>query len=406
MSRETKVAETAVYHKKSIPFKHHRKALSFDVSQELFSSHQVDVGTRLLLRTLGDSDPENIRKILDVGCGYGPIGLTLKKLDFMRTVHLVDRDALAVAFTRHNAKQNKLSNAVVYGSLGYDAVQEREFDLIVSNIPGKAGEAVIQQLLGDAVYYLAPKGFVAVVVVTPLAEMVESYLSEIDAEIILREEGSEHVVFHYRFGGHIQPPLVDSAVERGIYFRDRAELSVRGKKMWLQTARGLPEYDTPFFETSMMLKALAKLKMGQGAQTLFLNPGQGYVPLAVWGQHQPKEMTLLGRDLLSLNYSQLNLVANGCDESAITLLHEVGLEKVAQLPYSLITQMIPKGQSQAVTEWLVGQLYPPLAVGGHLLIGGGSTAVTRAETFIKNKKLFKIKTRKKSKGRSLLLLYK
>jgi hypothetical protein len=84
------------YFKKIVELHIAGTALRFRVAQDLFSSHEVDEGTRLLLRSLTGSDAPAFRRVLDLGCGYGPVGLTLKKLDERRTVHLVDRDALAV----------------------------------------------------------------------------------------------------------------------------------------------------------------------------------------------------------------------------------------------------------------------------------------------------------------------
>src|SRR5215211_6675384 len=99
--------ETDVYYKKTIPFNFSKQRLRFRVSQDLFSSHDVDVGSRFLLRTLLTAkDVGQPTSILDLGCGYGPIGLTLKGFHPDAVVHLTDRDALAVEYTRQNAVLN------------------------------------------------------------------------------------------------------------------------------------------------------------------------------------------------------------------------------------------------------------------------------------------------------------
>src|SRR5262245_54665557 len=113
---------TDVHYKKTIPFNFSKQRLQFRVSQDLFSSHDVDVGTRFLLRTLvtskGIGQPASI---FDLGCGYGTIGLTLKRLHPDAVVHLTDRDALAVEYARLNADMNGIEDGVeTYGSLGYD----------------------------------------------------------------------------------------------------------------------------------------------------------------------------------------------------------------------------------------------------------------------------------------------
>ena len=144
------------YYKKTVVFNAWKQSLKFRVSQELFSSHDVDAGTKLLLRTIVDADYPKPRSILDLGCGYGPLGLTLKSLYRDASVHLVDKDALAVDYSRQNAELNGLDGMNIYASLGYDDINHTDFDLIVSNIPGKAGEPVIAYLTqGSGVLSLA-----------------------------------------------------------------------------------------------------------------------------------------------------------------------------------------------------------------------------------------------------------
>ena len=66
---------TDVFFKKTIPFNFSGQRLLFRVSQDLFSSHDIDVGSKFLLRTVLTS-PHVGRPlaILDLGCGYGPMG--------------------------------------------------------------------------------------------------------------------------------------------------------------------------------------------------------------------------------------------------------------------------------------------------------------------------------------------
>ena len=173
---------TDPFYKKDVELRHGGHILSFRVSQDLFSSHQVDVGTRRLLRTLEDPTTAG-RKILDLGCGYGPLGVTLQRLDPGRVVHMVDRDALAIAYCRQNAELNRLSGCEIYASLGYDDVSAADFDLIVCNLPAKAGEPVLAHLLWDARHHLQPRGRVAIVVVEPLATTVGEILDDPDVEI-------------------------------------------------------------------------------------------------------------------------------------------------------------------------------------------------------------------------------
>ena len=166
--------DTDVYFHKLVTYRAWKHELKFKTSQELFSAFDIDTGTKFLLRTIVEAGYPAPKHILDLGCGYGPLGLTLKSLHPESTVHLTDRDALAVEYARQNASLNNLE-ADIYGSLGYDDIKHYDFDLIVSNIPGKAGEQVIAYLLREARFYLKPGGVMAVVVVSPLEKRRQKY---------------------------------------------------------------------------------------------------------------------------------------------------------------------------------------------------------------------------------------
>src|SRR5260221_2878662 len=105
-----------VYFKKEIPYDYRGKKLKFNVSQALFSSFDVDNGTRHLLQTLMSEKIDKYDKVLDLGCGYGPIGISLKSFYPSSDVHMVDRDALALEFSRQNVELNNMDGFHIYGS--------------------------------------------------------------------------------------------------------------------------------------------------------------------------------------------------------------------------------------------------------------------------------------------------
>ncbi|HYH11195.1 MAG TPA: methyltransferase, partial [Thermomicrobiales bacterium] len=159
--------------KKSVSLAWREHSITLDVAQELFSSHQVDRGSRMLLDSL-DVDAFGVAgHAADFGCGYGVLGIAWQAVRPAWSMTYVDRDALAVAFTRHN-----LSNLDegTYGpvrlvcdiSLPY---KEAGYDLVLWNVPGKAGREVIAGLLDVVVDALAAGGLLAVVVVHPLADL-------------------------------------------------------------------------------------------------------------------------------------------------------------------------------------------------------------------------------------------
>jgi len=169
---------------KNISYRFGGNDLVFRVSQSLFSSFQIDTGTQFLLKTLGSV--EQYGKILDLGCGYGPLGLSLQACHRESPVHLIDRDALAVFYSRQNSQINHLDTRC-YGSLDYDEVKDKDFNLVVSNIPGKAGIPVIAHMVIDAKNHLHHEGKAALVVVAPLELAVAQMLKINEAEVLFRE---------------------------------------------------------------------------------------------------------------------------------------------------------------------------------------------------------------------------
>ncbi len=157
----------------------------------LFSPRGVDEGTRLLLDHL-DVRPGD--DCLDLGCGYGAIGLTMAKLAPDGATVLVDRDVVAVEYARRNASLNALENVEVLLGDGFEGLGERRFDLVASNLPAKAGNEALYLLLADARASLRPGGRCTVVTLSGMRRFIERALEELFGNYEKVKQGRTHTV--------------------------------------------------------------------------------------------------------------------------------------------------------------------------------------------------------------------
>lgn len=117
------------------------KTMRFKTDAGVFSKGEVDFGSRLLVESF--SMPEVKGDVLDVGCGYGPIGLTIAASFPERHIQMVDVNERALALSKHNAGQNGISNATIYSSDALSAVQGADFAAILTNPPIRAGKDTV-----------------------------------------------------------------------------------------------------------------------------------------------------------------------------------------------------------------------------------------------------------------------
>jgi 16S rRNA (guanine1207-N2)-methyltransferase len=183
-----------VYFKKRIDYVCKGVHFVFDVAHTLFSSHQIDEGTDLFLRTI---DVEEPRMILDIGCGCGVIGVVLARLFPQAHVVLLDRDLLAVRYARHNAALNNTANVSVLGSVGLEQAPAGPFDLIVANIPAKIGdEAIEREFVLDPLAHLRPGGDYWFVVVSGLNRLIPRIGTHHQLKLKQIKKRAGHAVYH------------------------------------------------------------------------------------------------------------------------------------------------------------------------------------------------------------------
>lgn len=158
----------------------------------LFSPREVDEGTRLLLEKV---HPAPDADCLDLGCGYGTIGLALAAQAPQGQTLLVDKDFVAVDYANANARRNGLSNAQAILSNGFDQVPEDlRFDLIASNVPAKVGKELLALLLHDARDRLRPGGRLVVVTINGLREFMKRQLQDVFGNYDKLKQGARYTV--------------------------------------------------------------------------------------------------------------------------------------------------------------------------------------------------------------------
>ncbi len=157
--------------KKLIPLTIHGLTLEFISYSSLFSGSEVDKGTYLLLENI--KVPEE-GVVLDVGCGYGVIGIVVAKLNPKLKVYMVDINPLAVKVARENAKRNSVGDrVVVLQGDRYEPVQDMVFQAIYSNPPFSAGNEVVEEIILGAKKHLDENGFAQFVIARGRQYLVE-----------------------------------------------------------------------------------------------------------------------------------------------------------------------------------------------------------------------------------------
>ncbi|MFB4165667.1 class I SAM-dependent methyltransferase [Alteribacillus sp. JSM 102045] len=137
------------------------KTMKFTSDHGVFSKREVDFGSRTLLESF--TWPELQGDILDMGCGYGPIGITLAA-ETERAVWLADVNKRAVSLAEKNADTYSLNNIKVVESNLFSSISKSDFAAIISNPPIRAGKKVVHSLFEQAAKHLQSEGELWVVV--------------------------------------------------------------------------------------------------------------------------------------------------------------------------------------------------------------------------------------------------
>ena len=158
----------------------------------VFSPRSIDGGTLLLMKHIevGVNDV-----CLDLGCGYGPIGLALAKHCTKGEVHMVDKDFVAIELANNNANLNNLSNTKAYFSDAFIQVpSEVKFDQVISNLPAKVGREQLSIILYDAFDALKPGGKITVVTINGLKNFIKNNFKSVFGNYKKLKQGQKYIV--------------------------------------------------------------------------------------------------------------------------------------------------------------------------------------------------------------------
>lgn len=180
---------TSAHHPQQFAAKLRGVELSFTTDAGVFSKSRIDTGSKLLIDGVRLS--EGLHQILDLGCGYGPIGLTIASLMPQAMVYMSDVNERAVDLARNNARINGIKNIEIRAGEGYQPFENEKFDMIITNPPIRAGKQVIYPMVEKAYGFLNDQGwFTAVVATKQGAKSFERKMEEVFGNVTEWEKGS------------------------------------------------------------------------------------------------------------------------------------------------------------------------------------------------------------------------
>lgn len=316
----------------------------FETAPGLFSAGRIDDGTKLLLAHLPETEP---RAILDVGCGYGALGLPVAARFPEADVTLVDRDLLAVEMSRRNATH--LPRVRCVPSLGYRDVIGT-WDWILCNIPARIGPAAIRYLLGAGARRLRPNGEVRVVVINDLGPIVEQVASDTGWPIERVAEGSRHRIYRLT-------EIADRVDEDdSSYQRDMIEIP--GTSLRLERPQDISEEPAHLKDALPLL--LECLPRPAPPRAFVWRGGFGAAATAL--AKAGSQVVASGRDLLATTFTRRNCAGLPVEARDALWPHQAGQNG---FELAVCESFAPAGEESAIRE--VAECLQLVASGGQVL---------------------------------------
>ena len=162
------------------------QSFTFLTDSGVFSKKMVDYGSQVLLNTL---DFEKGKTLLDLGCGYGPLGISLAKVQGVKPT-MVDVNNRAIDLAKQNAQKNGVEADIFHSNI-YEKVNGT-FDYIISNPPIRAGKQVVHTIISESINYLKVGGNLTIVIQKKQgAPSAKAKMEEVfgNVEILKRDKG-------------------------------------------------------------------------------------------------------------------------------------------------------------------------------------------------------------------------
>lgn len=173
--------------------------LEFSTHSMLFSPNAVDAGTLAMLSKIEFEEDD---KVLDLGCGYGVVGILAGRLINQKNVIMCDISEMAVKYSEINARLNQVPNIDIRLSDGFENIPDNDFTIILSNPPYHTDFAVAKQFIEEGFHKLLVGG--RLVMVTKRLTWYKNKIISVFGGVKVYEEDGYYVFVAEKRNGSVQ----------------------------------------------------------------------------------------------------------------------------------------------------------------------------------------------------------